>query len=102
MSSIIENFKDLSLKHKAVLQLEENTRKNPELLEEDDMTETFLVSFYDDAAKRIKETEDRIKLIEEKYKSLITFFGDTPKDMPMDTLIDIINKFTKDMNVSFF
>ena len=74
MSSITENFKDLSLKHKAVLQLAENTRKNPELLEEDDMTETFLALFYDDAEKRIKETDDRIKSIEEKYKSLISFF----------------------------
>jgi hypothetical protein len=99
MSSILENFKDLSAKHKAVLQLSEMTKKNPELLEPDDGTESFLSTFFDDANKKVEETDIRIKSIEDKYKSLIAFFGDTPNDMPMETLIEIINKFTKDLNV---
>ena len=46
-----------------------------------------------------EEMDNRIKSIEEKYKTLINYFGETPKDMPMETLIEIINKFTKDFNL---
>jgi hypothetical protein len=72
-----------------------------EQLDEEDKTEEFLASFIKDAETKTELIDKKIKEIDERYKEVITFMGDTPKDMPMDTFLDIFVKFNKDVTVNF-
>lgn len=101
MQSINDSYKELNNRYKGVVALNDLISKE-EKLEEDDRSYEFLGSFLDNARIAMRTVEEKIKGIEEKYIQLIAFFGDTPKDMPMDTFIEIFNKFNKDLTVISF
>lgn len=101
MSSINDSYKEINKKFKAVCQLNDLVQKEDKL-EEDDKSFEFLVSFFSDAKLTMSQVEDKIKSIEDRYKEVVTFYGDTPKDLPMETFIEILNKFSKDLNVKIF
>lgn len=74
--------------------------KDNEDLEDDDKSAEFLASFYSNVEDSVKKIEEGIKKIEAEYGILIKKFGDTTKDMPMETLIEILNKFGKDLTLN--
>jgi hypothetical protein len=73
--------------------------KQKDLLEPDDGTEAFLATFYDHAKQEVHKVEEKVKEIDTKYASMLKLYGETPKDLPMETFIDIILKFAKDLQV---
>jgi hypothetical protein len=102
MQSITDSFKDLNNRYKVVCNLHDRITKGEEKLEEDDKSEIFFDSFFDNARRAVMMVEEKIKSIEDKYKDLIAYFGDTPKDFSMDVLIETFNKFNKDLTVNKF
>ncbi len=98
---ILELFKEYSTKFKNLTNLLNILQREHENLEDDDKSAEFLSSFYSDTENSIKLIEDNIKKIEDEYSTVIKKFGDAPKDMPMDTLFEILNKFGKDISVLF-
>jgi hypothetical protein len=101
LTSINDSFKELTGKFKLVCTLKEKITKAEEIEEEDRSVE-FLESFFNKAKSTLETIEEKIKQIEAKYASLVTFFGDTLKDMPLDTFIEIFVKFNKDLTVKKF
>ena len=101
LQTITESSKDLNTKFQCVQNLRELYENQMQEFEEDDLTEEFLLNFYDDAFQNVKDIEKKIKDIEEKYNILIQYFGDTTKNMPIDTFIDIFVKFSKEFNVNY-
>ena len=99
LQSIIESSKELNTKFQCVESLKQLYENERQEFEEDDLTEEFLLTFYNDAYNSIKEIETKLKGLEEKYDKLIQYFGDTTKNMPIDTFIDILVKFSKELNV---
>ncbi len=98
MSDIMDSYKELNNKFNAVNGLNELISKE-ENLEEDDKSIEFLASFYDNAKVEVQNVGEKIKSIEAEYFKLVKFFGDNPKDLSMETFIEIFNKFYKDLNV---
>jgi len=98
-STISDLFKEFNTKFKNLNSLLEILQKECDNIEDDDKSAEFLDTFYPDVQDSVKLIEDNIKKIDGDYISLIKLFGDTPKDMPMETLLDIINKFSKDVTV---
>jgi hypothetical protein len=98
MSAITDTYKELNNRYASLNSLSEIIKKEDKL-EEDDKSLEFLESFYDKAKLAMITTDEKIKSIEEKYVKTIEFFGDNKKDLPMDTFIEIFNKFNKDLNV---
>jgi hypothetical protein len=94
----VENFKEVFGKFKSVCALHE-VLKYQDQLEEDDGTEKFLESFFEKARTNVEMVESRIKEIDLKYIELLQLYGDNPKDLPMETFIDILLKFAKDLLV---
>ena len=99
LQTVLELFKDFNSKFKNLTNLLNILQKESENIEEDDKSAEFLSSFYSDTENTVKLVEDKIKKIEEEYSMLIKKFGDSPKDMPMDTLFEILNKFGRDISV---
>jgi hypothetical protein len=97
----LESSKELNTKFQCVQNLKQLHEDHIEEFEEDDLTKEFLSNFYDDAFKKIKDIEKKVKGIDEKYDQLIQYFGDTTKNMPIDTFIEIFVKFSKEFNVNF-
>lgn len=72
-------------------------------IDPEDKTNEFLESFTKDVEQSIQKIENDLTKIDSDYKDLIGFLGDTPKEMPMDTLlIDILAKFGKNLSVTYF
>jgi hypothetical protein len=98
-STISDLVKDFKTKFNILNSLLQILQKECDNIEEDDKSAEFLDTFYGDVQDSVKLIEDNIKKIDEDYISLIKLFGDSPKDMPMETLFEIINKFSKDVTV---
>jgi diaphanous 1 len=98
LQAITENFKDVLGRFKSVCSLQE-VLKYQDQLEPDDGTEKFIGAFLDKAKREVDSVEHKIKEIDTKYITMLQLFGDTPKDLPMETFIDVILKFAKDLQV---
>jgi len=61
-----------------------------------------LDSFFEKAKVSISLIDEKIKSIDEKYSTLLIFFGDNVKDMPMETFIEIFSKFNRDLGVKIY
>ncbi len=99
MKAIDESYKELTVKYASVTSLIETIKKEDKL-EDDDRSPEFLGSFADTARLAVLTTEDKVKSIEGKYETTVKLFGETPKELPMESFIEIFNKFNKDLNVS--
>jgi hypothetical protein len=94
-----ENFKEVMGKFKSTLALQE-ILKYKDQLEPDDGTEKFVGEFLEKAKGEVDKVDQKIKEIDIKYAAMLQLYGDTPKDLPMETFIDVILKFAKDLQVS--
>ncbi len=101
MQTINEAFKDFNQRFKSANTLLEIVEKEKEFLEEEDTSFEFLTSFLPDAKKCLSDLENSIACIDTKYIELIKMFGDTQKDLPMETVFEIMNKFNKDLTVKY-
>lgn len=102
LQGINDSFKDLNLKFKAVNELndklkeiEEDAKNN----EEEDGTRDFLSTFYDEAKLEITKVDEKIKNIEEKFKEVVIFYGENPKDVAIESFFDTFTKLNKDITV---
>lgn len=84
-----------------VKSLEEIISKQ-EKLEEDDHSNEFLASFYENACLMMYNLTEKIKSIEIEYSELIKYFADSSKEISLEMFIEIFNKFYKDLLVNTF
>jgi len=100
MQVINETFKEINTKFRGCCDLKERMDQE-ENIEENDGTYEFLKSFFDIVKADVEKTENRIKAIDDEYKKVVSHFGETLKDLPLETLVDILEKFNKALNVLF-
>ena len=102
LQSIKDGFKDVSTKFNAVNKLEELLPSIEEAAAENgetDGTQEFLAEIIGESKKEISKVEQRLNLLEEKYKELVGYLGENLKDLSMETFFDIFMKFNKDLVV---
>ena len=98
MQVINECFKEVNSKFKGLCDLKARM-EHEENIEENDGTFEFLKSFFNEVKDSVEKADERIKAIEDNYKKVVAFFGENLKDLSMEVLVDILNKFNKDLNV---
>lgn len=104
LQGINDSFKDLNMKFKAVNELNDKIKEIEEEAknnEEEDGTREFLSKFYSDAKMEIQKVDEKIKSIEEKFKEVVSFYGENPKDVTIEQFFDTFSKLNKDITVSY-
>lgn len=102
LQGINDSFKDLNSKFKAVSELNDKLKEIEEEAiknEEEDGTREFLSTFFDDAKKEIQAVDEKIKKIEERFKEVVTFYGENPKDLTIEVFFEIFTKLNRDITV---
>ena len=101
MQVINEAFKEISSKFKVIKELKSafDQMESTGEVEERDGTANFLQSFFSKAENEVEKLNQKIKGVDEKYKIVVAHFGENLKDLPLETLVDILTKFNKDINV---
>ena len=95
--SIIESSKQMENRWKDVLALKKALEDNKDILLDEDKSEKFLESFYDDAESKIKEIKESVEKIDKEYEDLAKFYGENPEKFTMSQFVDTFRKFNKDL-----
>ena len=95
--SIIESSKQMENRWKDVLALKKALEDNKDILLDEDKSEKFLESLYDDAESKIKEIKESVEKIDKEYEDLAKFYGENPEKFTMSQFVDTFRKFNKDL-----
>ena len=95
--SIVESSKQMENRWKDVLALKKALAANKDILLDEDKSDKFLASFYDDAEGKIKEIKEKVEKIDKDYESLAKFYGENPAKFNMIQFVDTFRKFTKEL-----
>ena len=96
--SIVESSKQMENRWKDVLALKKALAENKDILLDEDKSEKFLSTFYNDAEKKIKEIKDSVEKIDKDYEDLAKFYGENPQKFTMINFVETFRKFTKDLS----
>jgi diaphanous 1 len=96
--SIVESSKQMENRWKDVLALKKALAENKDILLDEDKSEKFLSSFYDDAEKKIKEIKESVEKIDKDYLDLAKYYGENPEKFTMVQFVDTFRKFTKELS----
>ena len=83
---------------KDVLALKKALAENKDILLDEDKSDKFLSSFYDDAEKKIKEIKESVEKIDKDYLDLAKYYGENPEKFTMVQFVDTFRKFTKELS----
>ena len=95
--SIVEGVKQMENRWKDVQSLKEIIVEKKEDLLEEDKSESFLSSFYNDAEGKIKEIKEKLDKIDNDYLDIAKYFGETAEKFTLIQFIDTFRKFSKDL-----
>ena len=95
--SIVESSKQMENRWKDVLALKKALADNKDILLDEDKSDKFLDSFYDDAEGKIKEIKEKVEKIDKDYETLAKFYGENPAKFNMIQFVDTFRKFTKEL-----
>ena len=96
--SIVESSKQMENRWKDVLALKKALAENKDILLDEDKSDKFLSSFYDDAEKKIKEIKESVEKIDKDYLDLAKYYGENPEKFTMVQFVDTFRKFTKELS----
>ena len=95
--SIVESSKQMENRWKDVLALKKALAANKDILLDEDKSDKFLASFYDDAEGKIKEIKEKVEKIDKDYEGVAKFYGENPAKFTMIQFVDTFRKFTKEL-----
>ena len=83
---------------KDVLALKKALADNKDILLDEDKSDKFLDSFYNDAEGKIKEIKEKVEKIDKDYEDIAKFYGETAAKFNMIQFVDTFRKFTKELS----
>ena len=95
--SIVESSKQMENRWKDVLALKKALAANKDILLDEDKSDKFLDSFYNDAEGKIKEIKEKVEKIDKDYEDIAKFYGENPTKFTMIQFVDTFRKFTKEL-----
>ena len=96
--SIVESSKQMENRWKDVLALKKALADNKDILLDEDKSDKFLDSFYNDAEGKIKEIKEKVEKIDKDYEDIAKFYGETAAKFNMIQFVDTFRKFTKELS----
>ena len=83
---------------KDVLALKKALAANKDILLDEDKSDKFLDSFYNDAEGKIKEIKEKVEKIDKDYEDIAKFYGESAAKFNMIQFVDTFRKFTKELS----
>jgi len=109
---VIENY-DINININLINDLVKDVKKGfmcvsklndmiPAMIDPDDKTEEFIGGFYDVCEKNIYEIDSDLKMLETNYETIVNYYGESPKELSFDNLVEIFYGFFKDIRVRIY
>lgn len=93
---IQESVKNLNSKFNDAKALKGILEKNKDQLLQEDQSDAFMKSFYDDAEKKVTEVQKKFEDIDAQYLGIAKFFGAKPDKLDIIGFVNIFRKFYDD------